>query len=284
MKKIIVLITFLAIIKPFGATAQTSSVDLVRKYVSYFFYSGVTKKQKAEMLKMLSPKYMRTVPNNGRDVKMNNYRFGNYQIHTATKDKVSLYLWGQSSKYVHEISFDLVVENGRTYIKPNKPISKRNYLTAWAREKMFVQVDQKTLKGEGDRNKLVNKTIQEFIAECQTPAWKVKLAKRNATVFKEGIRIINKETGFVMSRMKKEKSYLFFMLCESTDGKPVVVAESTLLPKFFPKASIFKRDGEECAFYNAKFGGMKNATVILGHEKNTVAYLIVYELDREEKK
>jgi hypothetical protein len=140
MKKIALISLILLISVNACNTSKTSrSGDAEKQFVSTFIsYMDHEKGPKQDEMKAcISPSYIKENRIDINKLKVNNYSVWDSSIeyYNAADGMVVTKVWGESKKWIHQLEFKVVKENGKLYLMPSK--HSEAYIDPWYVVKKF---------------------------------------------------------------------------------------------------------------------------------------------------
>ncbi len=141
MKKSIVICIIFSILGFSCSTAKlTKTGDAEKKYVSTFLSYMVqsTGPQYKKMMECISPAYIKKNNINTAEYKVDNYTIWGYSVESYSQNDglVVTKIWGENKKWVHQVTFKLVKENGKLYLEPSK--YSDTYIDPWDSVKTYI--------------------------------------------------------------------------------------------------------------------------------------------------
>jgi hypothetical protein len=141
MMRTLMALTLLVFLGSACKTTQTTKSSDAEKYVTKFLGYMDQKEgpKREEMMACISPGYISDNKINVKDYKVNNYSIYGFSIdsYDASSGMVVTKVWGEARKWVHELDFKVVKENGSLYLMPSK--HSDSYIDPWFSVKTYLK-------------------------------------------------------------------------------------------------------------------------------------------------
>ncbi|MFC2100432.1 hypothetical protein ACFLRZ_01240 [Bacteroidota bacterium] len=137
MNKIFTLFFSLLILTSCTSTSKVSKSGFSEMgLVSEFITLMVNNAAPAGMMKYISPSYLKENNINKADYKVNTYAPVDFRIENYINGMVFAKIWGNNRSWVHRLTFMVVKEEGKLYLKPGKHYDK--VIDPWHRAETYL--------------------------------------------------------------------------------------------------------------------------------------------------
>ena len=109
-----------------------SEIDYVSGFINLMMHNA----DQPSLMNYISPEYMKENNLNRADYKVNTYSPVDFRIENYINGRVYVKIWGENRSWVHRLTFQVVKENGKLYLKPGKHTESK--IDPWYRAETYL--------------------------------------------------------------------------------------------------------------------------------------------------
>lgn len=258
---------------------------------------------KVKRKKMISPAYLKK--HNALNKKIHMLRLVDFMIYDQLKQNngrqsIRAYVWGPNKKWVSELWFTVIKENGKNYIKPWHDISApKGSFYPWGLWVSGVSILHSKLKPGGQvvlkpskkkkpvkpqpitkRKGTANAAMRKIVHGLSGKTMRTKMKKAGyQLVLSKAVELNAQSKFYEYKGFQSNKVASIFVVCENTQGelRAGVNGSATALVKF--KKELITEGMDQCVYFHKQQMNTKRYSFSLkfSYSKPTKAHIVIYE-------